>query len=72
MTWRGSRKLGVGISFGKVNNLQCIYYVARYRPRGNKGNMFAYLGNVKKGVFDKLFCKPVQNNLLSQEVVLKA
>ena len=71
MTWQGSRKLGVGISYGKVNNLQCLYYVARYRPRGNMGNKFVYENNVRKGVFDSSFCKPIPNELSNQEVVLK-
>lgn len=69
MTWQGSRSLGVGISYGKVNNLQCLYYVARYRPRGNLGNALLYAHNVRKGAFDSSFCKPVPSQ--PQEAVLK-
>lgn len=71
MIWQGSRRIGVGISYGKVNNLQCLYYVARYRPRGNISRMLSYLDNVKKGVFDKFFCRPVNNVVSNPEVVLK-
>lgn len=71
MTWQGSRSLGVGISYGNVNNLQCLYYVARYRPRGNTGNALLYAHNVRKGTFDSSFCKPVPSQLLAQEAVLK-
>lgn len=71
MTWQGTRRLGVGISYGKVKNLQCLYFVARYSPRGNNGDTFTYSDNVKKGVFDPSFCKPVPNQPASQEVVLK-
>jgi len=71
LTWQGTRRLGVGISYGKVKNLQCLYFVARYSPRGNNGDTFTYSDNVKKGVFDPSFCKPVPNQPASQEVVLK-
>ena len=71
LTWNGSKKLGVGIAYGQVKNLQCLYFVARYRPRGNTGAKLDYVKNVRKGVFDSSFCKPVPNHLSKQEVVLK-
>lgn len=71
LAWNGSKNIGVGIAYGQVNNLQCLYFVARYRPRGNMGAMLNYVNNVRKGVFDSSFCKPVANQLSKQEVVLK-
>jgi len=71
LTWNGSQKLGVGIAYGRVKNLQCLYFVARYRPRGNTGAKLDYEKNVRKGVFDSSFCKPIANHLSKQEVVLK-
>ncbi|XP_022791753.1 probable pathogenesis-related protein ARB_02861 isoform X2 [Stylophora pistillata] len=71
MTWNGSRRLGVGITYGKINNLHCLYFVARYRPRGNLGNKLIYINNVKKGVFDSSFCRPIVNQVPNQEVILK-
>lgn len=71
MTWNGSRRLGVGITYGKINNLHCLYFVARYRPRGNLGNKLIYINNVKKGVFDSSFCRPIANQSPNQEVILK-
>jgi len=71
LTWNGSQKLGVGIAYGRVKNLQCLYFVARYRPRGNTGAKLDYLKNVRKGVFDSSFCKPIPNHMSKQEVVLK-
>lgn len=71
LTWNGSKKLGVGVAYGRVKNLQCLYFVARYRPRGNTGAKLDYVKNVRKGVFDSSFCKPVPNHLSKQEVVLK-
>lgn len=59
--WNGSRRLGVGIIYGKINNLYCLYFVVCYRFCGNLGNKFIYINNVKKGVFDLFFCRLIVN-----------
>ena len=72
MTWAESKHLGVGVAYGQVKNLQCIYFVARYSPPGNKGTKHTYLHNVKQGVFDMALCQPAaEYQFPKQEVLLR-